>query len=68
VRLSHIVVALAAAATVTLGCDRLSPKLSMSVEPDDGEGPILVGHFATMTGPEATFGQSTDHAIRLAVE
>jgi branched-chain amino acid transport system substrate-binding protein len=67
VRLSHIGVGLLAA-TLMLGCDRLSPNLSMSVEPDDGEGPILVGHFATMTGPEATFGQSTDHAIRLAVE
>lgn len=31
-------------------------------------GPILVGHFASMTGSEATFGQSTDQAIRLAIE
>src|SRR4051812_2284183 len=31
-------------------------------------GPILVGHYASMTGKEATFGQSTDNGIRLAIE
>ena len=30
-------------------------------------GPILVGHFASMTGAQATFGQSTDNGIRLAM-
>jgi branched-chain amino acid transport system substrate-binding protein len=29
---------------------------------------ILVGHFGSMTGSEATFGQSTDNGIRLAVK
>lgn len=29
--------------------------------------PIVVGHFASMTGSEATFGQSTDRGIRLAM-
>lgn len=29
---------------------------------------ILVGHFASMTGKEATFGQSTDNGIRLALK
>lgn len=29
---------------------------------------IVVGHFGSMTGGEATFGQSTDEGIRLAVE
>ncbi|MBL8745182.1 MAG: ABC transporter substrate-binding protein [Phycisphaerae bacterium] len=32
------------------------------------EGPILIGHYASMTGKEATFGQSTDRGIRLAVK
>lgn len=31
-------------------------------------GEILVGHFASMTGSEATFGQSTDHGIRMAID
>ncbi|MBL8765647.1 MAG: hypothetical protein JNM07_15510, partial [Phycisphaerae bacterium] len=30
--------------------------------------PIKIGHFASMTGSEATFGQSTDQGIRLAIE
>jgi branched-chain amino acid transport system substrate-binding protein len=29
---------------------------------------VLVGHYASMTGSEATFGRSTDNGIRLAVE
>lgn len=29
---------------------------------------IVIGHFGSMTGGEATFGQSTDEGIRLAVE
>jgi branched-chain amino acid transport system substrate-binding protein len=29
---------------------------------------ILIGHFGSMTGSEATFGQSTDKGVRLAVK
>lgn len=29
---------------------------------------IVVGHFASMTGAEATFGISTDNAIKIAIE
>lgn len=29
---------------------------------------ILIGHYASMTGKEATFGQSTDQGIRLAID
>jgi branched-chain amino acid transport system substrate-binding protein len=29
---------------------------------------IRIGHYASLTGSEATFGQSTDNGIRLAVE
>lgn len=32
------------------------------------ENEIAVGHFASMTGSEATFGKSTDEGIRLAVD
>jgi branched-chain amino acid transport system substrate-binding protein len=31
-------------------------------------GPILLGHVGSLSGSEATFGQSTDRGIRLAVE
>ena len=29
---------------------------------------ILIGHFGSMSGSEATFGQSTDNGIRLAID
>jgi branched-chain amino acid transport system substrate-binding protein len=35
---------------------------------DNGAGTIRIGHYASMTGKEATFGQSTDQGIRLAVK
>lgn len=31
-------------------------------------GAIVIGHFASMTGPQATFGISTDNAIKLAIK
>src|SRR4029079_9361743 len=31
-------------------------------------GEIVLGHYASMTGSEATFGRSTDNGIQLAVE
>src|SRR5262249_40600558 len=45
-----------------------SPDVSGVTSKDDGRGPILVGHFASMTGPEVTWGVSTDEGIRLAAE
>jgi len=30
--------------------------------------PIKVGHYASLTGDTATFGQSTDHGIRMKIE
>jgi branched-chain amino acid transport system substrate-binding protein len=33
-----------------------------------GTGPILLGHVGSLTGNEATFGDSTDKGIRLAIE
>jgi branched-chain amino acid transport system substrate-binding protein len=32
-----------------------------------GSGAILIGHYGSLTGSEATFGQSTDNGIRMAV-
>jgi len=40
------------------GCERV---------PGDGE-PIRIGHFASMTGSEATWGVSTDWGVRMAVD
>jgi branched-chain amino acid transport system substrate-binding protein len=49
-------------------CDELSPEVSGITYKDDGEGPIVIGHYASLTGAEVTFGTSTDHGIRLALE
>ena len=65
VRLSVAVIALALCA---LSCDRLSPQTSAAVSHDPGVGPIVIGHYGSMTGSEATFGQSTDKGVRLAIE
>jgi len=35
---------------------------------EDTTGPIKIGHYASMTGSEATFGRSTDNGIKLAVD
>lgn len=51
--------------------------LALACGPDSGdegdgtqaaERPIKVGHFASLTGDTATFGQSTDRGIRMAIE
>src|SRR3954462_8888609 len=33
-----------------------------------GANEIVIGHYASMTGAEATFGRSTDNGIRLAID
>jgi branched-chain amino acid transport system substrate-binding protein len=63
----------AAVACVTLlaGCNQKPAETTGSDGQEGGEassGPILVGHYASMTGSEATFGQSTDNGIRLALK
>lgn len=67
-------VAIVAAVTVGLvgGCDRQSPSADKGrpgAPAGDGGGdkPIVIGHFASMTGSEATFGVSTDDGIKLAI-
>ena len=51
-----------------LSCDRLAPQVTASENHDNGTGPIVIGHFGSMTGAEATFGQSTDKGVRLAID
>jgi branched-chain amino acid transport system substrate-binding protein len=61
--------ALAAAASLalaaTLGC---GPGGGGSASKDAKAGAIRVGHFASLTGDTATFGQSTERGIRMRVE
>lgn len=56
-------IALGAAACVT-GCNRAPASPGAA----DAGAPILVGHFNSLTGAEATFGQSTSRGIRMALD
>jgi len=61
--LGGLTLVLAGALCAGLACGRGGEKAS-----SEGAEPIKVGHFASLTGDTATFGQSTDGGIRLAVE
>jgi branched-chain amino acid transport system substrate-binding protein len=50
------ILALVAALVVAAACTKKS------------SNEIVIGHFGSMTGSEATFGQSTDEGIRLAID
>jgi branched-chain amino acid transport system substrate-binding protein len=66
----------------TVGCEKMGGGKGKADKPTGSEsstaganssgkgdnGPILIGHYASMTGAEATFGISTDNAIRIALE
>jgi branched-chain amino acid transport system substrate-binding protein len=55
---------LAGAAALALACGAVLAGFG----PAPAADPIKVGHYGSMTGAEATFGQSTDKGIRLAIE
>ena len=72
----------AVSAAVTLlaaqGCEKKDAATAPAKEPAQGTaapkptessaGAIKVGHYASMTGSEATFGVSTDNGIKLAIQ
>jgi branched-chain amino acid transport system substrate-binding protein len=50
-------------------CDQMGAKKSGAARVQDtGKGNIKIGHYGSMSGAQATFGQSTDKGIRLAIE
>ena len=59
-----LIVTLAALSLVLMGC----PPPSEVGTSDSGTGEILVGEYGSMTGPEATFGQSTHNGIMMAMD
>ena len=68
-RRSFVLSWLHSAACVSLACFVVLGILATSgCRTKSEQGEILIGHFASMTGPEATFGQSTDKAIRIAID
>ena len=77
------VLSITAALAATTGCDKLrgkkkkpspsptasaSPTASPSSSPGGEGGTILIGEFGSMTGAEASFGESTHKGIELALE
>ncbi len=65
-------VALLAASLAVVSCQSKKPEGEAPAKPAAAPAPagdrILVGHVGSMTGSEATFGQSTDNGIKLAIE
>src|SRR5688572_16711950 len=54
--------------TLSLGCGGKGGKELPCRIGDAGKDPIIVGHYASMTGAQATFGISTDRAACLAIQ
>ncbi|HVV83088.1 MAG TPA: ABC transporter substrate-binding protein [Kofleriaceae bacterium] len=65
---SLVLVGAAVAALAAGGCERKRNQSTRS-GPSAGTstGTIVIGHYGSMTGAQATFGQSTDNGIQLAV-
>ncbi|HEX6178569.1 MAG TPA: ABC transporter substrate-binding protein [Thermoanaerobaculia bacterium] len=59
-----LIIAIAALSLVLIGC----PPPSENGGAAGGTGEILVGEYGSLTGPEATFGQSTHNGIMMAVD
>lgn len=62
------IIALAAAAFLMTGCNKPADSSSANGNQGGGKGDIIVGEFASLTGKEATFGQSSHKGTVLAVE
>lgn len=64
------VVALAALGLAAIGCQekKEAPMPAAAPAAAPAGDKILIGHVASMTGNEATFGSSTDNGIKLAID
>jgi branched-chain amino acid transport system substrate-binding protein len=69
-----VAVLASAAVLAAAGCERKRNQSSTSNNSEGSgtgasapAGPIVIGHYGSMSGAQATFGQSTDNGIKLAV-
>ena len=66
--------AVAAVALAVAGCEKKQAPAPEAAKPAAAPAAapagdtILIGHVASLTGEQATFGESTDNAIKLAIE
>jgi branched-chain amino acid transport system substrate-binding protein len=51
--------------STTVGCERRATTVGAT---DGGTGPILIGEYGSLTGAQATFGQSARKGVDLAIE
>ena len=51
-----------------LGCQKNDSAGGAAGNVSTGNGDILVGEYGSLTGPQATFGQSTHNAIQMALD
>jgi len=65
---NRLIASLTRRATLALAGALACSAALAGLAPIPAADPIKVGHYGSMTGSEATFGQSTDRGIRLAVE
>jgi len=63
-----VLAALVALVPALAACDNLSPKVSGISSHDPGSGPIVIGHFASITGDQASFCASDRNGLTLAIE
>jgi branched-chain amino acid transport system substrate-binding protein len=65
-------VTLASLALAVVACqekkEEAKPAAAPAAAPAPASDKIVIGHVASMTGNEATFGSSTDNGIKLAIE
>jgi len=63
-------VAMAVLALAVVGCQEKKEEAKPAAAPAaaPASDKVLIGHVASMTGNEATFGSSTDNGIKLAIE
>ncbi len=58
----------AAAATLGVGAIAATAQDATNKPATAASGPILIGHYGSLTGSEATFGTSTSNGIKLAMK
>src|SRR5438309_11839948 len=58
----------AAAMVLTIGCKKKAGDGAASSNGGTSASEIVIGHYASMTGSTAHFGQDTDRGVRLAID
>src|SRR5450631_3366485 len=63
-----LIAGLCAAALSTIGCKKKASDSAAAAAESANATEIVIGHFASMTGSTAHFGQDTDRGVRMAFD